>query len=142
MLRKSVSIPRRYQSRILLKTASSPAPFSSSSSRRHAAVNPALNLDPSYTDLLKDVNISLKNQKSISLQAHRELEVIPGTSSALQVSMDDWSSLEISSEPKFEEEYEAREHRKSPAALFGSDQISLTILPLELQMAISGLVSG
>ncbi|KAF9567870.1 hypothetical protein CPC08DRAFT_655961 [Agrocybe pediades] len=67
---------------------------------------------------------------------------MPGASTALQVSMDDWSSMEVSSGTVFEEEeYEAREERKSPAALFGSDQISLTLLPFELQMAINGLIS-
>ncbi|KDR85631.1 hypothetical protein GALMADRAFT_84637 [Galerina marginata CBS 339.88] len=119
------------------------AAFSSSISKSSAIPKPALHLDPSYETLLNDVDISLRNSKINPLSVHRELEIVSGApfSVSPELSIEEWSPLEPV-DLEVDGHYEDREHRKSPAALFGSNQISVVVLPLELQTAINMLIAN
>jgi len=99
-----------------------------------------LHLDPSLEALLRDVDISLKNAKTNPEAAHRELEVVFGEPRAVVAgfSPDEWSPMEMD-EAGSEGE---REHRKSPAARFGSEQIGTVIIPTELRSAVDRLIAG
>ncbi|TFK41920.1 mitochondrial small ribosomal subunit Rsm22-domain-containing protein [Crucibulum laeve] len=103
--------------------------FSSSVSTSSTHPNPPLNLDPSMQALLKDVDMSLLNYKPGS-SMKKELEVFPDVSS------------ELTSEPDYLEDIGREEsHRKSPAALFGSQQIGAVVIPTELQSSINVLIA-
>ncbi|KAL0951798.1 hypothetical protein HGRIS_008465 [Hohenbuehelia grisea] len=107
-------------------------PSSSISDTKHP--NPPLHLDPSLRALLQDVDISLNQHKHKHAYARpgpRELEatsvdILPGEDGALATGDDD---------------VEEHSHRKSPAALFGSQGIGAVILPLELQASINLIIS-
>jgi hypothetical protein len=101
--------------------------------------NPPLNLDPVFEALLSDVDISLKNHMKGSPK-HKELEIVTGVDSGLLngLSLTEWSSMEINADLDDVE----RESRKSPAAIFGSNQIGSVILPQELRSAVEAIISG
>jgi hypothetical protein len=100
-------------------------------SRRFAYANRPLDLDPSFRALLNNEDISLKSYKR-NRPAPRELEVLPSGEAGLFV--------EEYIEPEDGEEH--YNHRKSPAAEFGSRRIGAVILPVELQNSINALISG
>jgi hypothetical protein len=106
--------------------------------------NSALSLDPSYERLLQDIDISLKKHKLQSPAPHRELEVIASesVSQAHQIKPEEWTALDAVSENLLRIEEDDKEHRKSPAALFGSSQIGAVVIPLELQSSINLLIAG
>jgi len=118
--------------------------FSSSNSRSFMSPNAPLDLDSSYQRLLKSVDISLKKSKLQQAATHRELEVVPDQFSTLanNLSMQNWSPLDVEDKLFFQEHSEHREHRKSPAAVFGSKQIGTVVLPQELQTIINLLIAG
>ncbi|KAF9486377.1 Rsm22-domain-containing protein [Pholiota conissans] len=118
-------------------------PKRSVSSRPSTHSNGALNLDPSYQRLLQDIDISLKKHKFQPLQPHRELEIIPKDTipTARQINPEEWTSLDAASESLLHEEDDDKGHRKSPAALFGSNQKGTIIIPLELQTSINLLIA-
>ncbi|KAI4528744.1 Rsm22-domain-containing protein [Schizophyllum commune Loenen D] len=98
-----------------------------------SAPNPRMHLDPTLQALLRDVDISLINNKAKEKYAapkKRELEVFPQDAAVVDV--------EPFEEEKFEDE---RMHRKSPAALFGSEKIGSLVLPNELQREINLVVA-
>lgn len=103
-----------------------------------------LDLDPSYQRLFNDIDISLKKSRLQQTTTHRELEIIPGESTAFvnDLSVKDWTPLDVEDQPFLQEDSEDREHRKSPAAVFGSKQIGTVVLPQELQKVINLLISG
>ena len=109
----------------------------SSTPSRYSLPNAPLNLDPSLRLLLHDINISLKNSKH-STATHKELEIVNGIDSSLHraISLKEWSSM------NGELGDEEREPPKSPAAIFGSNQIGSVILPQELRSAIESIISG
>lgn len=110
----------------------------SSTTSRYSLPNAPLNLDPSLQSLLRDINISLKNSKH-SAARHNELEIVNGVDSSLHaISLKEWSSMKINDELGDE----VREPPKSPAAIFGSNQIGSVILPQELRDAIESIISG
>lgn len=119
--------------------------FSTSNSKSYVAPKPHLKLDPTYEVLFKDIEISLKNA-GLNPPIHRELQVVSETQETFsqELPIEEWTPMEISLEPTLEEEFafEDRYQRKSPAALFGSNQISMVVLPEELQNAINVLISG
>lgn len=87
--------------------------------------NPPLDLDPSLQALLKDVDISLSQNKSRPPVPRRELaEDLPETVTSLV------------------EELQEHAQRKSPAAQFGSQQIGAVVLPPQLQTSINLLIFG
>jgi nitrogen regulatory protein PII-like uncharacterized protein len=98
-----------------------------------------LNLDPSLQALLRDVDISLKNSKH-GLAKHKELEIVTSVDwgSDRGLSPTEWTSMEVDEDLGDVE----RESRKSPAAVFGSDQIGTVVLPQELRSAIEEIISG
>lgn len=115
---------------LLCKTPKHAAKFTSSSCAK-AHTNRPLNLDPALQALLKDVDMSLMGHTS-SAPVKRELDIIPPSDSEKDVT--------FAAEPvEEEEEYEGR---KSPAAHFGSRQFGSVVLPIELQNAITLLISG
>ncbi|KAJ3487116.1 hypothetical protein NLI96_g3758 [Meripilus lineatus] len=98
-------------------------------------------LDPSLRELLRDVDLSLLKHKTrrgstglTETPSHRELEVFPNDPSP---DVDYLTAEELDGEVESNE----KEHRKSPAALFGSLRIGAVILPLELQGAITKLIA-
>jgi hypothetical protein len=93
---------------------------------------PPLDLDPSLQALLKDVDVSLSHSASRTPLSppQRELEAFP---------IDD---IEGSALTPDEEIPDRPPQRKSPAALFGSDQIGAIVLPPQLQTSINLLISG
>ncbi|PPQ76992.1 hypothetical protein CVT25_014809 [Psilocybe cyanescens] len=141
MLRKSFLSPLRTGNRVSSQRIASPAQFSSPGSRTYAAPKSSLNLDPSYQALLNDINIALNGSRA-SPPAHRELEVVQESlgNVAQEQSIQDWMPMEMPLEPTIED-YEDPEHRKSPAALYGSKQISMVVLPEELKAAVNLLIS-
>lgn len=114
------------------------------SSRASSHSNSALNLDPSYERLLQDIDISLKKHKLQPPIPHRELEVVAGesVSKAHQIKPEEWTALDAVSENLLHIEEDDKERRKSPAALFGSNQIGTVVIPLELQSSINLLIAG
>ncbi|KIM47590.1 hypothetical protein M413DRAFT_416605 [Hebeloma cylindrosporum] len=119
------------------------APFSSSISKSYALPNLSLDLDPSYQRLFNDIDISLKKSRLQQNATHRELEIVPGDSTALanDLPVKDWTPLDMEDQPFLQEDSDEREHRKSPAASFGSRQIGTVVLPQELQTVINLLIS-
>ena len=116
--------------------------------------NQPLDLDPSYTALLRDVDISLVKHKSrtnpnqpVGLPAKdppRELE-----DSFVESTPDEMKEAEVLVSKQVdkvdkEEEYQAskRDARKSPAALFGSQAIGQVVLPHELQTSVGLMIQG
>ena len=104
--------------------------------------NAPIDLDPSLRELLRDVDLSLLKHKTrrgstglTDTPSHRELEVFPNDPSP---DVDYLTAEELDGEVETNE----KEHRKSPAALFGSLRIGAVILPLELQGAITKLIAG
>lgn len=103
---------------------------------------PPLDLDPSYEALLDDMDMSLTRHKRWRRPSaaerpgttHRELDVLPFDPS-LEV-----AHLQV--ELQSEESGDAREARKSPAALFGSKGFGTLEIPEELQMQIKSLIAG
>jgi hypothetical protein len=127
------------------------ANFSSSSVVSADQPNESLDLDPSFKDLLQDVDISLLKQKNnvrsldLSSPSHpvpRELEALL-VEAAEELSREPLSGFSEDI-PADEEDYHAgpREARKSPAALFGSQSIGQVVLPFDLQKAITKLIAG
>jgi len=117
------------------------ANFSSSPITSADQPNEPLQLDPSYTDLLRDVDISLlknkQNPHSAVRDPPKELETFSNElEGGISASMDEGTDVG--------EDYHAglRDARKSPAALFGSQSIGQVVLPLELQNSINLLISG
>lgn len=111
-------------------------------SRKCTTPNAPIDLDPSLRELLRDVDLSLLKHKTrrgstglTETPSHRELEVFPNDPSP---DVDYLTAEELDGEVESNE----KEHRKSPAALFGSLRIGAVILPLELQGAITKLIAG
>ncbi len=103
--------------------------------------NTPLELDPSYRVLLNDIDMSVARHKSRHTDSSgpvspRELELYPNDPSISQGYL---SSAELDAQ---DDNFDLKEHRKSPAALFGSQRIGAVILPVELQNTISRLISG
>ena len=139
MLKTSMLRPLRTRTCFILR-----ASFSSSTPKSHALSNSPLDLDPSYQRLFNDIDISFKKSKLQQNATHRELEIVPGESTVLisDLAVKDWTPLGVEDQPFLQEDSEDREHRKSPAAVFGSKQIGTVVLPQELQRAINILISG
>ncbi|GBE77480.1 Rsm22-cox11 tandem protein 2, mitochondrial [Sparassis crispa] len=115
--------------------------FSSSSAVFSHQPNAPLELDPSFQTLLRDVDISIlkhkprhPNAEVIQPRVPRELEEYsnPDLDTAYERSLTELESEEGYSDP--------RETRKSPAALFGSQQIGSVVMPFELQQTITRLI--
>jgi hypothetical protein len=94
--------------------------------------NPPLDLDPSLQALLKDVDVSLSHSASKAplTPPQRELEALP---------IEDAEEGALTPD---EETSDRSSQRKSPAALFGSQQIGAVVLPPQLQTSINLLISG
>jgi hypothetical protein len=108
--------------------------------------NEALDLDPSFRALLRDVDISLLKQKqnphatvSHSRPASRELEAFPAE---LDEGVDVVGGDVLEDLGEEDDHAGPRDARKSPAALFGSQSIGQVVLPLELQNSINLLIAG
>jgi hypothetical protein len=115
------------------------ARFSTSARASSAQPHAPLELDPSLQALMRDVDVSIARHKTrggggggvedSTGRKHRELEVYEdsnGTRSMLHEDLDDDSAVS----------------RKSPAAAFGSHGIGATVLPVELDNAITRLIEG
>ncbi|KAF6754297.1 hypothetical protein DFP72DRAFT_899894 [Ephemerocybe angulata] len=92
--------------------------------------NAPVSLDPSMQALLKDIDISLQNHKAQLQPVPRELEAL---------------SIEPQEEQALGEEfleYGHDMHRKSPAALFGSQRIGAVVIPTELQAAVTSVINN
>ena len=118
--------------------------FLRSSSRASSLPNSTLDLDPSYRQLLQDIDITLKKHSLDPVKPRRELEVLKkGSTSAIhEITSEEWVSMDSAPSELFVEENDDDGHRKSPATLFGSDQLGTVIIPLELQNAINLLIAG
>lgn len=104
------------------------ANFCSSSIAASRQPNPPLQLDPSLEALLKDVDMSLLNNKKAP--SHRELEIFPGEPSVLEL-----SQVESA-------EDDDGLSKRSPAAEFGSHRIGAVVLPSQLTKSINQLIQG
>ncbi|KAF8910042.1 mitochondrial small ribosomal subunit Rsm22-domain-containing protein [Gymnopilus junonius] len=135
--------PLRTVPRILSRAFTYSVSLRSTSVKPHASSKPRLDLDPSYRALFNDIDISMKKGKMDAESVHRELEIVYDgpVPTNLELSTQEWSPFDEAVESDFQEEYDNREHRKSPAALFGSNQVSMVVLPSELQTAIEMLIS-
>ncbi|KAJ6601394.1 Rsm22-domain-containing protein [Mycena vulgaris] len=120
-------VPRRH---------STVALFGSSASSGSPQINPRLDLDPAFRDLLRDVDMSLggkKRSRGHHAPLKRELE---------QLQQDADAPVTVSVVDKIEpEESDDTVGRKSPAAMFGSHNIGSVVLPLELQNSINLIIS-
>ncbi|EGO05247.1 hypothetical protein SERLA73DRAFT_174300 [Serpula lacrymans var. lacrymans S7.3] len=113
--------------------------FSSKSAISSGLPNAPIDLDPSLKALLKDIDISLKNDGQRASDgtfspAPRELEAYPAEDSLIGTHESE----------EFVEEDDAVYHkdtRKSPAAHFGSRGIGAVVLPDELQRTITTLIA-
>ena len=77
--------------------------------------------------LLQDVDMSLMYHKPRAQPVPRELEALP---------------VEEQEEELNFEEYVDDTHRKSPAALFGSQGIGAVVVPHQLQSAVTSIIEG
>ncbi len=100
------------------------------SSSAKAQPNPRLDLDPGLQTLLQDVDMALHSHTKKRKPLLHELEIIPSEREEALVIPEDYDQ-KAGDLP-----------RKSPAALFGSQQIGAVVLPLELQDTIQRLISG
>jgi len=110
----------------------------SSTTKNRSLPNPPLDLDPSLQVLLRDIDMSLKSKDS--LRKYKELEIVSGAGSphVHNLPSEEWSPMDMNDDIHEVEGVS----RKSPAALFGSDQIGAVILPQELCSAIDAMISG
>lgn len=124
--------------RILAHTTSHAGlPFSTSAVSASTQLNTALNLDPSLKALLRDVDISLTSHKQIpARRSPRELQAF-----AVE-ELEETVDVDVTVEDPFEDSSERHEHRKSPAARFGSKKIGAVVLPAELQASVTALING
>ena len=104
--------------------------------------NAPIDLDPSLRTLLNDVDLSLLKHRARHAMpsshmelSHRELEVVPHQQNP---GVDYLTSEELD----VLQDREDGAHRKSPAALFGSQQIGAVVIPSELQKAVNLLIAG
>ena len=126
--RKAVEVVLRRRTNVFRHAShSAPAPI-------HQP-NAPLELDPAFQALLRDVEISLRNQVAESSSGPRELEIFPHTPEG---ELDFLTSAELD----IEDGVGGKETRKSPAAAFGGHRIGAVVLPLELQASIERLVEG
>lgn len=107
--------------------------FSTSAAAASTQPNAALDLDPTLKALLQDIDISLTSHKHVvAKRPPRELEPVaieyPEEAEDAEVFVEDHS--------------ERGEHRKSPAARFGSKKIGAVVMPTELQKSITTLIDG
>ncbi|KAG1754790.1 mitochondrial small ribosomal subunit Rsm22-domain-containing protein [Suillus paluster] len=108
-------------------------PFSTSAVAASTQPNAALDIDPSLKVLLQDIDISLTSHKHImTKRPPRELET---------VAIEDLEEAE-DAEDFVEDHSERSEHRKSPAARFGSKKIGAVVMPTELQKSITALIDA
>ncbi|KAI0257273.1 mitochondrial small ribosomal subunit Rsm22-domain-containing protein [Lactifluus subvellereus] len=106
-------------------------PFLRSSSFSSHQPNAPLDLDKSFRTILRDIDNSITEKKAKGhhpLPDIHELTVYPTESAPTELSHKD-------GEPN------PRAERKSPAALFGSQQIGAIVVPQELQQSIAALIS-
>lgn len=97
-------------------------------STKRPRARPGVSLDPSYEKLLKDIDATLANHGPEShSHLHQELEVL--------------HNFELD-ESADRDAHFAEMERKSPAALFGSQDIGAVVLPHELRDAIHVLING
>lgn len=96
-----------------------------SSLPRPGAAKPNVRLDVDLETLLRDVDTALHTSKKLR-KAPQELDV------ASDVELDDM----------VRDDEDDQLPRKSPAAIFGSQQLGQIVLPLELQDTIQRLISG
>jgi len=92
--------------------------------------NPRIDVDPDLQMLMQDVDMALNKH---SKREQQQLEIIPK------------EEEEEEEEPNFEDngyEPQSNLHRKSPAALFGSQRIGAVVIPHEMQDIIQRLFSG
>ena len=128
-LRLALTLPARSQNLFQYAAFNSSAPINS--------LRPPLDLDPTLEALLKQEDMSLSARiEHHPPKAKRELEVISDAPPRHELSMDDWTPMDIS------ESRTGSKERKSPAALLGSQRIGMVILPLELHSAIKKLING
>jgi hypothetical protein len=114
-------------------------PFSTSAVAASTQPNTALNLDPSLKALLQDIDISLTSHKQIPVRrSPRELQAFAVEELEETVDVD----VDVAVEDPFEDSSERNEHRKSPAARFGSKKIGAVVLPAELQASVTALING
>jgi len=94
--------------------------------------NAPLDLDKSFQTILRDIDNSITEQK---LRGHHsrpdihELDVYPTDSKPTELAREG-------------DEGDARSERKSPAALFGSQQLGAVVIPQELKQTTSALIEG
>jgi hypothetical protein len=102
--------------------------FSSFSSHQP---NAPLDLDKSFSAILRDVNNSIAEQKLKRYHPPdiHEMSVYPTDSQPTELAHQDG-------------EGNARAERKSPAAHFGSQQLGAVVIPQELKQSIAALISG
>ncbi|KAH9897940.1 mitochondrial small ribosomal subunit Rsm22-domain-containing protein [Cubamyces lactineus] len=99
--------------------------------------NAPLDLDPAFQALLRDVEMSLQKAANAGPAAGpRELEVSPHDPDA---TVDYLTSAEIDAR---DDDIGGRGHKKSPAALFGSQRIGAVVLPHEMQESIQQMVAA
>lgn len=135
------TVPRRYMTLRVLQHADSRSLSSTAASCSHAP-NAPLELDPSLKTLLRDTDITKlghrarRSETSSHTEGPRELEIFPYDPLATQdyLTPDELDSLD--------DTLDTRESRKSPAALFGSQQYGAVVIPFELHGAISKLIAG
>ncbi|KAI0931449.1 hypothetical protein AcV7_001174 [Taiwanofungus camphoratus] len=115
--------------------------FSTTSVASSHQPNAPLDLDPSFEALLKDADMSILRHRSrhsaeyANVRNPRELEEFPSD----PFSSEDVMGLAESSTQV--EDYDHKESRKSPAALFGSQRIGAVVLPFELRKTITRLIA-
>ena len=123
---------------VVLRRHTDAARYASNSAVSSHHPNAPLELDPAFQALLRDVEISLRNKlppNTSGGHGPRELEVFPQDP---DTTLDYLTSAELDAQ----DEGFGKEHRKSPAAAFGSQRIGAVALPPELQSSIERMVAG
>ena len=123
---------------VVLRRHTDVARYASNSAISSHHPNAPLELDPAFQALLRDVEISLRNKlppNTSGGRGPRELEVFPHDP---DTTLDYLTSAELDAQ----DEGFGKEHRKSPAAAFGSQRIGAVALPLELQSSIERMVAA
>ncbi|KAF9531847.1 mitochondrial small ribosomal subunit Rsm22-domain-containing protein [Crepidotus variabilis] len=140
MLSATRAAPRRLQGSLSRLAHKRSAALFSTSSAQHVAPKPRLDVDPQLDVFLQDIDLSTKDLRKRSSHTYKELQIVPEDSveTAYSLDLQEWSPLQIHDEPVA---FMKREPSKSPAAIFGSNQIGAVVLPQELMNAIGSLIS-
>ena len=133
-MRRVVQLGKQLLPLKIRRITSANAALYSSARISRSRPNPRIDVDPDLQMLMQDVDMALNKHLK---REQQQLEIIPREEKE--------EEEEKEKEADFEDDgYEPQSnlHRKSPAALFGSQRVGAVVIPQEMQDIIQRLFSG